>query len=160
MKKLSKLGIGPKMAVFLLPWLLITIVISKCNKQFAYTIQQRNILMITGIVLLVTGLLFYFSTVKTLLKGLNETKLITKGPYKICQNPLYVSLILLIIPSLSLILNSWLLLTSTLLGYILFKIFIKSEYKELEAFFGEDYLKYKSETSEFFPFLTGQGAKK
>jgi protein-S-isoprenylcysteine O-methyltransferase Ste14 len=151
MKKLSKLGIGPKMAVFLLPWLLTTIVISKSNKLFAYTTQYRNILMIAGILLMVAGLLFYFATVMTLLKGLKDTKLITEGPYKICQNPLYMSLILLFIPSLSLVLNTWLVLTSSVIGYILFKIFIKDEYKELEAFFGQTYLKYKSETPEFFP---------
>jgi protein-S-isoprenylcysteine O-methyltransferase Ste14 len=104
-----------------------------------------------GIVLLIIGLIFYFSTVRFLLKGLKETKLMTKGPYSLCQNPLYASLILLVIPALSLILNSWLILTASFVGYFLFKSFINREYSELEKFFGEDYLKYKSETPEFFP---------
>jgi protein-S-isoprenylcysteine O-methyltransferase Ste14 len=58
----------------------------------------------------------------------------------------------LIIPALSLILNSWLVLTSGIVGFILFKLFIKSENYELEKFFGEDYLNYKKKTPEFFPF--------
>jgi protein-S-isoprenylcysteine O-methyltransferase Ste14 len=100
---------------------------------------------------MVAALIFYLSTARMLLKGLKETKLMTKGPYRVCQNPLYASLILGLIPALSLIMNSWLVLTSSVIGYILFKIFIKSEYAELEKFFGEDYLKYKKETPEFFP---------
>jgi protein-S-isoprenylcysteine O-methyltransferase Ste14 len=59
---------------------------------------------------------------------------------------------LLIIPALSLILNSWLVLTSSLVGYILFKIFIRTEYNELEKFFGEEYRRYRDTTPEFFPF--------
>jgi protein-S-isoprenylcysteine O-methyltransferase Ste14 len=97
------------------------------------------------------GLLFYFSTIRLLLKGLKETRLITEGPYKLCQNPLYSSIILCIIPALSLLLNSWLVLTSCIVGYILFKVFIKNEYAELEKYFGEEYLKYKNQTPEFFP---------
>jgi protein-S-isoprenylcysteine O-methyltransferase Ste14 len=48
-------------------------------------------------------------------------------------------------------LNSWLILTSSIAGYILFKIFIRNEYNELEKFFGEDYIKYRNTTPEFFP---------
>ena len=97
------------------------------------------------------GLIFYFSTVRILLKGLKETRLMTKGPYVICQNPLYASLIPIIILALSLLLSSWLVLTTSVVGYILFKIFIKIEYTELEKYSGEENLKYKSESPEFFP---------
>jgi protein-S-isoprenylcysteine O-methyltransferase Ste14 len=152
MNKLNPLGIGPKIAIILLPWLAASIILSRMrNKYFEFTEGNSHILHISGIVLMVIGLVFYFATARLLLKGLKETRLITSGPYSICQNPLYVSLILLVIPALSLILNSWLVLTSSIVGFILFKLFIKSENKELEKFFGEDYLKYKRETPEFFP---------
>jgi len=152
MKKLNFLGIGPKIAIVLLPWLAATIILS-CTKHelFKFGNGGSNILLIPGIMLMVLGLGFYFSTVRLLLKGLKETRLVTSGTYNLCQNPLYASLILFIIPALSLLLNSWLILTSSLIGYILFKIFIKKEYNELETFFGENYLKYKRETPEFFP---------
>jgi|WetSurMetagenome_2_1015567.scaffolds.fasta_scaffold03809_3 hypothetical protein len=51
--------------------------------------------------------------------------------------------------SLSFILNFRLLLTSSIAGYSLFKIFIGKEYKEPEKFFGEEYLIYKNRTPEF-----------
>jgi protein-S-isoprenylcysteine O-methyltransferase Ste14 len=154
MNKLNFFGVGPKIAVVLLPWLATSIVLSCLDISFfRYTIGSSDILFTAGIVIMVAGLVFYFSTVRMLLKGLKENKLMTKGAYALCQNPLYASIILLVIPALSLLLNSWLVLTSSLIGYILFKFNIKSEYAELEKFFGEEYLNYKSETPEFFPFL-------
>jgi protein-S-isoprenylcysteine O-methyltransferase Ste14 len=153
MKKLNFLGIGPKIAIVLLPYLVMTFVLSTHLKhQFAYTSHKSPLLFYAGLVMLVLGLIFYFATVRLLIKGLNETRLVTNGAFSLCQNPLYSSIILLIIPALSLITNSWLVLTSSIVGYILFKIFIKSEYIELEKFFGEKYTAYKKVTPEFFPF--------
>jgi protein-S-isoprenylcysteine O-methyltransferase Ste14 len=153
MPKLNFLGIGPRIASVLLPWLVLSIILSTRYKSIFAIIPGKSLpLLISGIVLLALGLVFYGSTVRLLLKGLNETRLVTNGAYSICQNPLYSSILLFIIPALSLILNSWLVVTSSITGYILFKINIRKEYIELEKFFGEDYKKYKSETPEFFPF--------
>jgi protein-S-isoprenylcysteine O-methyltransferase Ste14 len=152
MGKLNFFGIGPKIAVVLLPWLLISFVLSThFRKMFAFTHEKSSLLFIWGIVILVIGLIFYGSTVRLLLKGLKETRLVTNGAYSLCQNPLYSSIVLFIIPALSLIVNSWFVLTSSIIGYVLFKINIKKEYNELEKFFGEEYKKYKNDTPEFFP---------
>ncbi len=152
MNKLNFFGIGPKMAVVLLPWLAASIIISSFYKDpFVFSGTGTNVILISGIILMVIGLVFYFSTVRLLLKGLKETRLVTNGAYGLCQNPLYASIVLLIIPALSLLLNSWLVLSTTIVGYILFRIYIRNEYNELERFFGEAYLKYKRETPEFFP---------
>jgi len=153
MNKLSFFGVGPKIGRVLLPWLAFTIVLSCTTSQlFTFTSEKNSILINSGIVLLIVGLFFYFSAIRFLLKGLKETRLVTKGPYYLCQNPLYVAIILFVIPALAFLLNSWLILTSTLVGYILLKVFIKREYSEMEKFFGEDYLKYKTDTPEIFPF--------
>jgi protein-S-isoprenylcysteine O-methyltransferase Ste14 len=150
--KLSFFGIGPKMAIVLLPWLFATIIISSSNtKLFIYTGGDKTFLLIAGVAMMATGLFFYFSTIRLLLKGLKETILLKKGAYKLCQNPLYSSIMICIIPALSLLLNSWLVFTSSIVGFILFKIFIRNEYKELEKLFGEEYLIYKKNTPEFFP---------
>jgi len=152
MKKLSLLGIGPKVALVLLPWLAMSIIISSVyKKQFLYTFSASNAVLVSGIILMIIGLILYFSTVKLLLSGLKETKLVTTGAYRLCQNPLYSTFVLFVIPALSLILNSWLVLTTSVVGYALFSLFVKQEYKELESIFGEEYLKYKSKTPEFFP---------
>lgn len=149
---MSFFGVGPKIAVVLLPWLAASIILSTVMKgTFAFSVENRKLVLICGIILMIPGLVFYFSTVKVLLKGLNETKLMTTGAFSLCQNPLYSSICLFIIPALSLILNSWLVLTTSVVGYILFRIYIKSEYTELENFFGQEYLDYRARTPEFFP---------
>lgn len=161
MKELNFFGIGPKIAVIMLPWLAVTLLINGFTENtFAFTTQHQKVILIAGIILMTFGLIFYFSTVKVLLKGLKQMKLQTKGAFSLCQNPLYSSIALFIIPALSLILNSWLVLTTSIVGYILFKIHIKNEYSELEKYFGEEYLKYKSETPEFFPFPLKKWLKK
>jgi protein-S-isoprenylcysteine O-methyltransferase Ste14 len=161
MEKMNFFGIGPKIAVVLLPWLAISIILSSILKgSFAFSHSEGHTLLICGIILMAAGLAFYFSTVKMLLKGLNETKLMTKGAFSLCQNPLYSSIALFIIPALSLMLNSWLVLTSSVVGYIIFKIHIKNEYQELEKYFGKDYLDYKANTPEFFPFPIKKWLKK
>jgi protein-S-isoprenylcysteine O-methyltransferase Ste14 len=153
MKKLSFLGIGPKIAVILFPWLGASIALSCLHTDlFKFSRAGSDVLFIAGIVLMTVGLVFYFSTVRMLLKGLKETRLITTGTYGLCQNPLYASLILMIIPALSLLLNSWLILTSAIVGYLIFKRYIRKEYTELEEFFGDSYIQYKNHTPEFFPF--------
>ena len=158
MDKLNFLGIGPRVAFILLPWLGTSIVLSIRNIEFfKLTSWNTDIIMIVGIVLMIAGLVFYFRTVRLLLKGLRENRLVTQGPYSYCQHPLYASLILCVIPSLSLILNSWLILTSSIIGFFLFKVYIKNENRELEKFFGEDYLIYKRKTPEFFPLLIQPG---
>ena len=153
MEKLNFFGVGPKIGIILLPWLAVTITLSCIkNHLFYFSSDGENILFIAGIILMAFGLIFYVSTVRLLLKGLKETRLVTNGAFSLCQNPLYSSIILFIVPALSLLLNSWLILTTSITGYILFKLYIRKEYSELEKFFGENYLRYKNETPEFIPF--------
>ena len=49
--------------------------------------------------------------------------------------------------------NSWLILVTSLIGYLIFKQNIKSEYTELEKFFMEGSGKYAGRIPENFPFL-------
>ena len=61
MKKLNFLGIGPKIAVILLPWLGVSIVLSCIHIEFfKFSRKGSDILFIAGIVLLVIGLCFLF----------------------------------------------------------------------------------------------------
>ncbi|MHC1775809.1 MAG: isoprenylcysteine carboxylmethyltransferase family protein [Lentimicrobium sp.] len=153
MKKLSFLGIGPKIARIAIPYLLVTILLSIFyNETFVYSLLHARSLFITGIVLMAAGLIFYLITVRLLLTGLRQTRLITTGTYYCCQNPLYAGLIMMIIPALSLLMNSWLVLTTSFIAYYVFSRQIRSEYEEMKLFFGDDYLKYRNETPEFLPF--------
>lgn len=153
MEKLNFLGIGPRIGVFALPWLTFSCILNHIYKPMFSIIPGKSTLFLYfGIVLTTTGSVFYIATVRHLLKGLKETKLVTDGTFYLCRNPLYASLILFVIPGVSIIVNSWLILTSGLVGYIVFKLNIKKESMELEKFFGVRYNEYKETTPEFFPF--------
>lgn len=151
MSGLNFFGVGPKIGRILLPWLGCAIVFSCISKYFVISQGSADALFFSGSILMVIGLFLYFSTVRVLLKGLKEGRLVTNWTFALCQNPLYVIIIFLIFPALALMLNSWLILTGCLLGYVLLKIYIKNEYQALEKFFGGEYLKYKNETPEIFP---------
>jgi len=147
------MGIGPKVGGVVLPWLAVTIFFSlKFKNSFSYPEDGNRIIFFCGLTLVIIGSLMYFLTVPGLLKGLKETKLVTEGTFYLCCNPLYSSIIVLIIPGISLMMNSWLVLTTSIVGFALCKIFIKSEYAEMEKFFGDDFRKYRAETPGFIPF--------
>jgi protein-S-isoprenylcysteine O-methyltransferase Ste14 len=152
MKKLNFMGIGPKIGSIVLPWLAVAIFLTlKFKGPFTYFAEKNKILFFIGLVLVISGSLMYLLTAPALLKGLKETRLVTTGTYYLCCNPLYSSLLLIIIPGISFMMNSWLVVTTSIVGYILFRIFIKSEYAEMEKFFGDDFIRYRAETPEFIP---------
>jgi protein-S-isoprenylcysteine O-methyltransferase Ste14 len=147
------MGIGPKIGGIILPWLAISIFLTlKFKNYFTYLEDDNKILFFSGLVLIIIGSIMYFLTAPALLKGLKRTKLIVTGTYYLCCNPLYASIIIFIIPGISLMMNSWLIITTSIIGFHLCKIFVKSEYAEMEKFFGNDFRKYRAETPEFFPF--------
>jgi protein-S-isoprenylcysteine O-methyltransferase Ste14 len=160
MEKLSALGVGPKIARIALPWLAITIFLTLKYRPAFNFVTDGSIIKVPGIIIIAAGFIFYFASARMLLKGLKETRLVTNGPFYLCANPLYASLILIIIPGLAILMNSWLILTASFVGYILFKVYIKSEKTEMQKFFGEEYLKYEKETPEFFPFPLKKFLKK
>jgi protein-S-isoprenylcysteine O-methyltransferase Ste14 len=161
MEKLNFLGVGPKIGRVALPLLAIVITLTILfPKVFTFGENAAFYLLIAGILLLITGVVFYFLTVRALLKGLKRTMLMTTGTYGLCQNPLYASLMLMIVPGLSLVLNSWIILVVPVIAFIVFKKTIHSEYEELGKFFGEEYRKYRDETPEFFPFPLKKWSKK
>jgi protein-S-isoprenylcysteine O-methyltransferase Ste14 len=153
MAKLNFMGIGPKIGMVVFPWLIISILLTVFYRNiFSINFISYSVLMDIGIILLVIGAIFYLVTVRFLVTGLKNTQLQKDGTYFLCQNPLYSSFILMIIPGLALVMNSWLILTTSIVGYIIFKTCIKSEYAEMESFFGNDYHEYRNNTPEFFPF--------
>jgi protein-S-isoprenylcysteine O-methyltransferase Ste14 len=153
MNKLNFLGIGPSIGRIALPWLAVAIFLSiKFKTMFTYIAKGNNILYYIGLALVIMGALLYILTAPALLKGLRETKLITTGSFYLCCNPLYSAIILFIIPGISFLMNSWLILTTSIVAYMLFKFYIRKEYEEMEKFFGGEYLDYRANTPEFFPF--------
>jgi len=152
MEKLTFLGIGPKIGRITLPYAAITIaltIIFPTIFTFGKFLQQP--FMVAGIILLAIALIFYFSTLRLMLPGIRGNKLITTGAYRLCRNPLYSALINLFVPGLALLLNSWLIFTVSLAGYLLIRKYIHEEEELLDRIFGDKYKRYHEQTPLIFP---------
>ena len=153
MKKPDYFGVGPRIFKVVFPYLAITIAMTIIFPQiFTFGEAARSILLIAGIILMLLGVVFYGMTVRLLVPGLKEGRLVTSGPFRLCQNPLYAALILMVFPGLGLVLNSWLMVTIIIPGYLAFKSCIRGEYKVMEDQFGDEYRQYRQRIPEFFPF--------
>jgi protein-S-isoprenylcysteine O-methyltransferase Ste14 len=153
MEKLNFLGCGPKIARVAIPFLTVAIVLTIVYPGiFTFGPVMKMPLLAAGILLLATGVISWAVTVRYLLLGLRSTRLITNGPFALCRNPLYATIMLLIVPGLSLVLNSWIILLTPFLAYSQFRRHIRTEYDEMEKFFGEAWREYAKKTPEIFPF--------
>lgn len=152
MEKLSFYGVGPKIGRVTLPWLAVTIALTVIFPSvFSFGESLKTLFMIAGIVLIAVALVMYFTTLKRMLPGIKENRLVTGGAYRFCRNPLYSAIICFLVPGLSLLLNSWIILTATLVGYLMFSRYVHEEEETLERLFGDEYRHYKSKTSLLFP---------
>ena len=154
MEKLSFYGVGPKIGRVLIPYFVITISMTILfPAKLTFGEAFRGPFFWLGAFLVLTGFIFYFATLRLMLPGIRENRLITRGSYRICRNPLYAALILIVIPGVGLMLNSWIIITTIIPGYIVFRKSIHGEEEQLERIFGDEYRSYHKSTPLFFPNL-------
>jgi len=107
--------------------------------------------LVPAVVLIVVGLPLYAVSVRTMTKAYARKRLVTTGVYAVCRNPIYSVWILLLVPAIALLLRSWLVLTLSLVMYLVVRLRIRKEEENLEALFGQEYLDYKRRVGAVFP---------
>jgi protein-S-isoprenylcysteine O-methyltransferase Ste14 len=151
--KITVRGVGHIFEFFVIPFSVILLIISLILKPvFSYNINYYIILAF-GIIFLITGLVINILSMKIIIPAFKNNKLVTSGLFKYSRNPTYASVIYFTIPAFSFIFDSWIILASSVLAYILFRIFIVKEEKFLETKFGEEFLLYKKTTGLLFPLV-------
>ena len=136
-------GVAPKIAIPTFIYMIIAIIIDYLTKPlFKITQNYYSTLVVLGILLVLIGIIMVIIVAKNLLKSFKANILMTDSLYKIFRNPMYTAYLILIIPGICFLFNSWLVLTSVIINYILLQILIKEEYKYLEEKFGEEYKMY------------------
>jgi protein-S-isoprenylcysteine O-methyltransferase Ste14 len=80
-------------------------------------------------------------------------ELLTTGIYAFVRHPMYSGMVFFISPGIALCFRFWLLLTPSLLAYVLFRILIKEEDTYLEQKFGQAFLDHKSRVNAIIPFI-------
>lgn len=141
--KMKITGVAPIIAAPTFVYLILTAIIDYLVKPL-FTISKSNseVIIITGVALILPGVIMVAICGRRLLKSFNKNILMTGGLYKIFRDPMYVAYLLFVIPGICLLFNSWLVLTTVIINYILYSIFIKREHKYLEEKFGVEYKDY------------------
>jgi len=146
-------GCGPKLALLCLPYIILSLVVMFMYPDFFDLKFLDNIYArVLGYAWLAIGIVFWIYSAIYFLKYFKPGELITRGPFGLCRNPIYSSIIVFIIPSLALIFHSGLTFSIPLVLYIGFKISIHGETNVLRRIFGEEYDKYEKSVNEIIPF--------
>jgi protein-S-isoprenylcysteine O-methyltransferase Ste14 len=136
-------GAAPKIAVPTFVYLVITIIIDQLKYPiFKISLYHSFALLIIGIILIIMGIMVVINIARKLKKSFASGSLMTDGLYAYFRNPMYAAYLLLIIPGIAFLFNSWLALTTIILNFILLQIFIREEYNYLNERFGEEYKTY------------------
>lgn len=142
--KMKITGVAPLIATPTFIYLVITITFSyTSDKKFAILSNDKIALIVLGMILISIGILMVINCAKKLLSSFNKGKLMTDGLYRIFNDPMYAAYMIFIIPGIAFVFNSWLALTTVILNFVLYSIFIRREHKYLKDKFGDEYISYR-----------------
>jgi len=146
-------GIGPKLMLMCLPYIILALSVEYKYPEFLNIDYFDNVVFkYLGLFWLAAGFAFWISSVIIFLSDFKTGKLITRGTFGWCRNPVYASMIIFIIPAFALIYHSGLIASIMLVFYIGFKISIHGENILLGRTFGNEYEIYKQSVNEILPF--------
>jgi protein-S-isoprenylcysteine O-methyltransferase Ste14 len=136
-------GAAPKIAIPTIIYMFIAIYVDKLKYPlFTITLDNYSTLVIIGVILVIIGVSMVVAVQGKLRKSFTSGHLMKDGLYKILRNPMYDAYLIFVFPGLSLLMNSWLVMTTFLVNFILLQIFIREEYRYLENKFGVEYKSY------------------
>ena len=69
-------------------------------------------------------------------------KLITSGPFSIVKHPLYTGACLLVVPSVGLMLNTWLGVVIGITLFIILRVYAREEEQKMSNMFGDVWTEY------------------
>jgi protein-S-isoprenylcysteine O-methyltransferase Ste14 len=141
-RKINIAGAAPPIGILTLLYQLVTIIISLLMEPAFQIVSDSSALIIAGIIWVIPGIIMVVISAKMLLKSFNQNKLMQNGLYRIFRNPMYAAYFMFVIPGICLLFNSWLVLTTVPVNYVLIQIFIQKEYIYLKEKFGKEYDDY------------------
>jgi protein-S-isoprenylcysteine O-methyltransferase Ste14 len=147
-------GIGPSVAAPTLLYDALAGAATYCwPAWFAIHGIPSPALLAAGVVLLLVGTALQMIAGRALMRAYHQDRLTTTGPFAVCRNPLYANIILTLLPALAILCRSWLMLTASVVMYVLTRLHIHREEEYLEKRFGQQYLDYRRRTNAIFPTI-------
>jgi len=157
---MTRWGVGLRVAAIAFITAIAALTLSFLFPAFAaYPLVSRSLRIVIGLALLALGLVLWITSVITVMRAYNARSLCTTGPFALCRHPVYASWVVFILPALSLLLNSWLLLLSPLVLYMATVKNAPEEEAYLENLFGDDYRTYREKVPVVLP-LGSRGKRK
>ncbi|MCX7749911.1 MAG: hypothetical protein N2645_23975 [Clostridia bacterium] len=152
MKRMTILGIGHKAAGVIGLYLIIVFIVDRLFlTQFKITENAYPVLVKVGVMMGVVGFIINLLAAFQMLKAYKNDKLATRGLYAVFLNPMYTMQLLITLPGIMLLFNSWIVMTTLIAAVITVKMFVKEEEKYLEERFGSAYSEYRQKV--LFKFL-------
>ena len=146
-------GCGPRLALLSLPYIILSLIVMyKYPDFFDLRFLDFTFAKVLGFIGLGSGIIYWISSAIFFIKHFKPGTLITQGPFALCRNPIYSSIIVFIIPSLSIIFHSGLTFSISLVLYLGFRISIHGEANVLRRIFGEEYEIYEKSVNRIIPF--------
>ena len=143
-RKMTEMGVAPLIAVPSFLYLGAAIALHYALfPLFAFTATPGLALRLVGAALAAFGLVVLLSSGLRVLKAFREQRLLTDGFFAVFPNPMYAVFVLLLVPGLALILDSWLVLTASVVVYALFRALVPAEDRWLKEKFGARYEEYR-----------------
>jgi protein-S-isoprenylcysteine O-methyltransferase Ste14 len=141
--EMGAVGVGRKIMAPMFVTLIITALISYAFRpMFNYPVPVQWTLAL-GVLFLVIGVPFWLLAVRTFLKARSRGQLATRGPFAVMPDPIYGSFIVFVMPGISLVLNWWPILLTSVIMFVALRMFIHEEDDALREKFGRQYEEYR-----------------
>jgi protein-S-isoprenylcysteine O-methyltransferase Ste14 len=145
MKVKALLGSGDKIGLFTLPFLLLGVILNRKKPLFFSVGGPPIVVKVIALLMLLPGVTMWIWSVMLIVTNVLQNKPITTGPYALVKHPLYTSVALLVLPSIGLLLNTWL---GGVIGIILYtgsRLFAPEEEALLSKTFGPTWEEYRKQ---------------
>lgn len=137
--------------LFLPPFVVAVIARILLPRSFSFLGKWFGVGLAVGIELFAVGLLFWASAAMRLIDAFRAGRLATRGAYGLCRHPIFAWWIYFVLPSLALLLDSWLFAGLAILVYVLALDGAKKEEAALLASFGDEYRLYATKVRRLLP---------
>ncbi len=142
-KEMGFEGAGPKIMLPMFVTAAVTPGVSHVYRpMFNYPVNSTETLAF-GALFLAIGVPLWSFAVRTFFSAFSKGQLATQGPFAIMPNPIYGIFMILVIPGISLVIDSWMILLTSVLGYVALRMFIHEEVNALQEKFGVEYVEYR-----------------